>query len=77
MSLLQPGGESKFTSFLYFSDTSFGNNKNAFILDTTIDCIIYIYIYIYIDIDMPGYMCKKKLPKWLRNICQINKKICF
>ena len=31
----------------------------------------------YIDIDMPGYMCKKKLPKWLRNICQINKKICL
>ena len=31
---------SKFTSVLLFSDTSFDNNKNTFILAATLDCII-------------------------------------
>ena len=32
--------DSKFTSVLLFGDTSFDNNKNASILDATIDYII-------------------------------------
>ena len=39
MSILQLS-DSKFTSVLLFGDTSFGNNKNTFILDATIDYII-------------------------------------
>ena len=39
MSKLQQG-DSKFTSVLFFGDTSFDNNKNTFILDPTIDYII-------------------------------------
>ena len=39
MSILQQS-DSKFTSVLLFDDTSFGNNKNTFILDATIDYII-------------------------------------
>ena len=39
MSILQLS-DSKFTSVLLFSDTSFDNNKNTFILDDTIDYII-------------------------------------
>ena len=34
---------------------------------------VYIYIYIYIYI----YLAQKKLPKWLRNICKMNKKNVF
>ena len=38
---------------------------------------IYIYICIFIYIHMYIYICillaQKKLPKWLRNICQIKK----
>ena len=39
MSIL-PESDSKFTSVLVFGDTSFDNNKNIFILETTIDYII-------------------------------------
>ena len=39
MSILQQS-DSKFTSVLLFGDTSFGNNKNTFILEATIDYII-------------------------------------
>ena len=48
MSILQLS-DSNFTSVLLFGDTSFDNNKNAFILDATIDCIIstedFMYLY--------------------------------
>ena len=40
MSILQLS-DSKFTSFLLFGDTSFDNNKNTFIVDATIDYIIF------------------------------------
>ena len=40
MSILQQS-DSKFTTVLLFSDFSFGNNRNTFILDTTIDYIIW------------------------------------
>ena len=39
MSILQQS-DPKFTSVLLFGDTSVDNNKNAFILDATIDYII-------------------------------------
>ena len=39
MSILQQS-DSKFTSILLFSETSFGNNKKPFILDSNIDYII-------------------------------------
>ena len=39
MSILQQS-DSKFTSVLPFSDTSFDNNKKTFILDETLDYII-------------------------------------
>ena len=39
MSILQRNG-SKFTSVLLFGETPFNNNKNTFVLDVTIDCII-------------------------------------
>ena len=39
VSILQQS-DSKFTSVLLFDDTSLDNNKNTFILNATIDCII-------------------------------------
>ena len=48
---------------------------------------IYIYIYIYIRYryiefitnieQFRAFIYEKKLPKWLPNICKINKKMCF
>ena len=44
MSILQQS-DSKFASVLLFSDISFDNNKNIFILDATIDDVILTRIF--------------------------------
>ena len=44
MSILQQS-DSKFASVLLFSDVSFDNNKNIFILDATIDDVILTRIF--------------------------------